>query len=45
MVTFFLLWGPLVLFLIMLMAISYSCPGPRPDWTNWFWEDGTVLLT
>lgn len=44
-VIFLVVWGPLVLFLTMLMAISYSCPGPRPDWTNWLWEDGTVVFT
>lgn len=35
--------GPRVLFLTTLMETSYSCPGPRPDWRNWFWEDGRVL--
>lgn len=44
-VTFLDVWGPLVLFLIMLMETSYSCPGPRPDWRNWFLEDGRVLMT
>lgn len=44
-VTFLDVWGPLVLFLMMLMETSYSWPGPRPDWRNWFWADGRVLMT
>lgn len=44
-VTLLDVWGPRVLFFTTLMETSYSCPGPRPDWTNLFWDDGRVLKT